>query len=81
MIQKLTRQSGQLKNKKTKDNDMHKEKNARKAQRLVQEVLILKKVKKQEMAKFALANTQSFMKDIPNPESIDEEKLLDLLQV
>ena len=81
VIHKLTRQSGQLKNKKTNDNDAHKDKNSRKAQRLVQEVLILKKMKKQEMAKFALSNTRAFMTDIPNPETTDEETMLDLLQV
>ena len=81
VIQKLIRTSDRLKNKKTNDNEAHKETNARKAGRLVQEVLLLKKIKKQEMAKFALGNSQTFITEIPNPDTVDEEKMLDLLQV
>ena len=76
VIHKMTRQTTSLRNKKVA-NDLQKSKNLRKADRLTKEVLLLKKLKKHDMAKFALKNTESWMKDIPNNEDQSIDPLLE----
>ena len=70
VIRSLVKQIKSLKNKKVA-NTAQKNKNERKTERLTKELNILKKLKKDQVSKFALSNTQNFLPEI-NPEKTDD---------
>merc|ERR1712020_119853 len=70
VIRSLVKQIKSLKNKKVA-NDKMKNQNERKTERLTKELNILKKLKKDQVSKFALSNTQNFLPEI-NPEKTDD---------
>ena len=76
IIRNLVKQIKSLKSKKTV-NTSQKDKNERKAERLTKEMNILKKLKRDDIAKFSLANTKSFLPEI-NPDK-DKDRLDELL--
>ena len=69
--------SKELQRKKSKT-DAQKAQNERKSGRLLSEVTIIKQLKKDEMAKFALTNTKKFIPEI-NPEK-DADRMDKLLK-
>ena len=77
VIRNLVKNIKSLKGKKTA-NPKEKQKNDRKAERLAIEMNMLKKVKKDKVAKFALTNVQNFLPEI-NPEK-DQDKMNELLE-
>merc|ERR1712141_475740 len=75
VIRSLVKQIKSLKNKKVA-NTAQKNKNERKTERLTKELNILKRLKKDQVSKFALSNTQNFLPEI-NPEKTDDiDKIL-----
>ena len=76
IIRNLVKQIKSLKSKKTV-NTSQKEKNERKAERLTKEMNILKKLKRDDIAKFSLSNTKSVLPEI-NPDK-DKDRIDELL--
>ena len=77
VIRNLVKNIKSLKGKKTA-NPKEKQKNDRKAERLAIEMNMLKKVKKDKVAKFALTNVKNFLPEI-NPEK-DQDRMNELLE-
>merc|ERR1711997_171747 len=77
VIRQLLRQTKELQRKKSKT-DAQKAQNERKTSRLQSEVTIIKQLKKDEMAKFALTNKKKFIPEI-NPEK-DADRMDKLLK-
>jgi hypothetical protein len=76
VIRHHTRNIGKMRAKKTKT-DAEKAKNERKAERLVQEIMILKEAKRDHITKFALSNTMAF-EDAVNQVSSESASEADL---
>ena len=77
VIRDLLKKIKELQQKKSKT-DAQKAQNERKTSRLQSEVTIIKQLKKDEMAKFALTNTKKFIPEI-NPEK-DADRMDKLLK-
>ena len=74
VIRSLVKNLKSLKNKKAA-NAKQKTQNERKTERLTKELNILKRLKKDQVSKFALSNTQNFLPEI-NPEKTEIDEIL-----
>jgi len=75
IVKKLLQHAKQYRRKKTKKEE-EKEKNSRKADRFIQEVMFIKKLHPDEITKFSLLNKKTFKKVGDDPKSSIEERAL-----